>query len=107
MDFPTDYLGCADELPKDDPRQPNYAEQRATRGWDQTEIWNLDVTTVKFIVSRLTEFRSYAHGHEELIDSILTDLDIDWDEYYLPGFDATAMQRGLRNYFENVRSFWV
>ena len=30
-----------------------YKEQRLTRGWDDTELWSLDVTIAQFITPRL------------------------------------------------------
>lgn len=31
--------------------------QRRTRGWDDSEIWNLDYTIAKFVLPRLKRFR--------------------------------------------------
>lgn len=33
-----------------------YAEQRKTRGWDDTELWNLDYTIARFVYPRLKRF---------------------------------------------------
>jgi len=42
--------------PKDD-RQKSWKKQRLTRGFDSTELWNLDTTIAKFILPRLVAFR--------------------------------------------------
>ena len=63
MKFPTDYLGYANELPKDDKRLSRYKQQREQRGWDDTELWSLDTTILKFIVSRLRPFADNLHSY--------------------------------------------
>lgn len=44
------YVGCAD------PSDYGYKEQRKLRGFDDTELWNLDFTIAKFILPRLKRF---------------------------------------------------
>ena len=36
--------------------------QRLTRGFDDRELWNLDMTIAKFVVPRLKEFLNYSGG---------------------------------------------
>ena len=57
------YHGLADVLPQQDQRHPVWEQQRKTRGFDDTELWNLDVTIAKFILPRLIEFRRELTGH--------------------------------------------
>lgn len=35
---------------------PLYKRQREERGWDDTELWNLDYTIAKFVYPRLKRF---------------------------------------------------
>ena len=42
---------------EDKKRQEEYKKQREERGFDDTELWNLDVTFASFIVPRLKAFR--------------------------------------------------
>jgi hypothetical protein len=63
MKYPTDYLGLANELPKNDKRHKQFKEQRELRGWDSTELWSLDSTIYKFLITRLTVFRENLHGY--------------------------------------------
>ena len=35
---------------------PLYAKQREERGWDDTELWNLDHTIARFVYPRLKRF---------------------------------------------------
>lgn len=55
--------GCSSELPADDDRQAVWAEQRASRGFDSTELWNLDVSFSRFALPRLKAFAEDLHGH--------------------------------------------
>ena len=36
--------------------------QRRTRGWDDSEVWNLDVTIATFILPRLRRLKEIKHG---------------------------------------------
>lgn len=64
-------------------------KQRMTRGFDDTELWNLDHTIVKFILPRLKEFKKLSKGSypnevgteekwQEILEKIIVGL-----EYYL------------------------
>jgi hypothetical protein len=50
-------LGCAHEMPKDDERQVKWKQQRKERGFDDTELWSLDITIAEFVLPRLKAFR--------------------------------------------------
>jgi len=58
-------------------RQKQYAKQRMTRGWDDTETWSLDTTIADFILPRLKRFREVQHGypHGETAESWNVKLD--------------------------------
>lgn len=55
MKTPKFYTGYAQEYPED--KQKEYAKQREERGFDDTELWNLDYTLAAFILPRLKTFR--------------------------------------------------
>lgn len=54
--------GFSDSLNPDDPRQKAFKKQRLERGFDNTELWSLDVTIAKFILPRLKEFKNQTCG---------------------------------------------
>lgn len=54
--------GCSHKIPKSDGRHKRWAKQRRTRGFDETELWSLDSTLVKFLLPRLKAFRSGTGG---------------------------------------------
>lgn len=53
---------CFSLAEPDDDRWEDWEYQRRTRGFDDTELWNLDSTIVKFILPRLKVFRDQCHG---------------------------------------------
>lgn len=72
-------FSCANEV-SDKDRQKKYKEQRMTRGFDDTECWNLDITFCKFIIPRLKVFKEQNDGYpvryhsKEEWDKILDDM---------------------------------
>lgn len=40
-----------------------YYGQRLTRGWDDSDLWNLDATISEFVLPRLKRFKAYQHSH--------------------------------------------
>ncbi len=44
-------------------REFRYYGQRLTRGWDDSELWNLDNTISEFVLPRLKRFKAYQHSH--------------------------------------------
>lgn len=52
------YYGLAHEMREDDDRLPGWFNQIKERGFDSTEMWNLDLTFVKFMTPRLESFKN-------------------------------------------------
>lgn len=61
--------GYADTLPEDDKRHVRYKRQREKRGFDNTELWSLDHSIVKFVYPRLKEFRKITPAYPGSFDS--------------------------------------
>lgn len=62
-----------------DERAMKFKEQRMTRGFDDSETWNLDMTIAKFLVPRLKAFKECENGHpagmsEKKWDKILDEM---------------------------------
>lgn len=56
-------FSLADTIDSDDNRQMKFYHQRIERGFDETELWNLDATILKFILPRLKEFKETTCGY--------------------------------------------
>lgn len=54
--------GLSKELSVDDKRQEVWKKQREERGFDSTELWNLDVTFARFLVPRLKAYKENQCG---------------------------------------------
>jgi hypothetical protein len=46
-----------------------FKKQRIMRGFDDTELWNLDYTMAKYILPRLIEFRKVMNGYPATIET--------------------------------------
>jgi len=55
--------GYHKEISEKDPRQARWTEQREARGFDDTELWNLDFTIARFVLPRLKAFKTMGHGY--------------------------------------------
>ena len=51
------------DLSEDDERKELFKKQRLERGFDETELWNLDTTILKFILPRLKAFKETNYGY--------------------------------------------
>jgi len=63
--------GSSHEMPMD-ARTPIWDKQRQERGFDDTELWSLDITFARFMLPRLQAFRNTPHGIKpEVLDGII------------------------------------
>jgi hypothetical protein len=60
-------LGYASEIDPADPRQEVWAKQREERGFDNTELWNLDATIARFLAPRLRAFKAVNGGYPPIL----------------------------------------
>jgi len=102
-------LGYAHELPKTDKRLKKFAKQRKDRGWDSTELWNLDVTIAKFVLPRLKEFIKTVHDDykkdiQKMIDAF--ELVVSDDNYRFDKEIDRKIRDGLKTFSENFRLLW-
>jgi hypothetical protein len=91
--------------------------QRRTRGWDDSELWNLDHSLAKLILPRLRAFermtRCYPgdstseQWHSDLRDMIVAFEFIASDDYWEWSTEKDAqIQRGLDLFAKWYRSLW-
>lgn len=67
-------------------QKEEFRKQRVERGFDDSELWNLDMTIINFIYPRIKEFREIKYGYpgmlssmeewNEILDKIVDALDI-------------------------------
>jgi len=56
LNVPNICFSLVNNLPKTDSRLKSFKKQRLKRGFDETELWNLNYTIAKFIYPRLKVF---------------------------------------------------
>lgn len=99
------------QLPQNDSRQETWKKQREERGFDNTELWNLDRTIASFIAPRLKAFMEAPHVKADL--AYYNDLQI-----VLKAFELLAKEenhspevyeeihKGLKLFSEIYPSLW-
>lgn len=99
--------------------------QRLTRGFDNTELWNLDDTIAQFVLPRLKAFRNYTNGvpieynsleeWQEAIDKMIFFFESVIDNDWFWKADRTKeemlehekkMHEGLELFCKNYSNLW-
>jgi hypothetical protein len=62
-------FSLARKLKDDDERLETFKRQRIERGFDDTELWNLDTTLLKFLLPRLKEFKKQTKSYPSSVES--------------------------------------
>lgn len=113
--YPKDYLGLANELPPEDKRLPNYDNQLVKRGWDDTELWSLDTTFLKFIISRLTVFIDANKGWPSdlskdrwniILQQMLDDFTYLRDHQYDAIHNSSGYEKSFNRAFDNFKKYF-
>jgi hypothetical protein len=91
--------------------------QRVTRGFDDSELWSLDVTIARFVLPRLRAFAAVDHGHpndmtmaqwQEAMAKMVRAFELIVEEdgaMMLPGRDEEC-QEGLDLFARYFRALW-
>ena len=114
------YLGvpnvCFSITDKKDKREKEYSKQRIERGFDDSELWNLDMTISKFIVPRLEAYIEYAGNiidqNEDTrmkINSLLEALKLisDQKNLYPSDEEKEKIKKGLSYFNQVFERLWV
>ena len=105
---------------KDIPREIKWCWQRINRGWDDREIWSLDVTIAKFILPRLKHLRDNNMGYPSslsaqvewnlILDEIIEAFELIQDESYFDMNDYQKKQdkidKGLQLFAKYYQGLW-
>ncbi len=96
---------------------PAYKLQRVTRGFDNSEWWNLDVTICMFVIPRLVSFRRHHVGYpssinsnkewEEILDKMILGLKLYVEDDFNLSEEMTAKKEEGMKYFKlYFESLW-
>jgi len=89
--------------------------QRLTRGWDDRELWNLDVTMAEFIYPRLKRLKEIQHGYpadlneeewSEILDKMILAFKLIKEEDYYIKKDPGEITEGLNLFVEYYSNLW-
>jgi hypothetical protein len=108
----------APEMREDDNRQGAWAKQRISRGFDNTELWNLDIAFAKLMLPRVKEFIEYAPPYFESPNDqkswrrdmtfIINGLELlASGECIFNQKQEKTIRLGLKSFIRNIRSMWV
>lgn len=97
-------------LDDDSKRNEKYKRQRIERGFDDTEVWNLDVTILKFALPRLKVFRKSHKGHPEDLtaeewNSKIGSM-IEFIESYISDSTVSEDSEGWKNFKDYFFNLW-
>lgn len=108
------YYGHADSIDKNDKRQKKWKKQRKQRGFDSTELWNLDVTITKFVLPRLKAFKEEIIGYpanlsekkwDKILDKIIAAFEIlSNEDPFL--YDDEKVDNGLKLFAKYYNRLW-
>ena len=115
-------FSCANEV-SDEKRQKKYKEQRMTRGFDDTETWNLDITFCLFIVPRLKVFKELNDGYparfsskeewDKILDDMIEGFELNSNKFNWETSDSNEengnrakVKKAIRLFQENFYDLW-
>lgn len=100
-------------------RRIKYAWQRLVRGWDDSELWNLDYTIAEFILPRLIRYKeisiSYGAKYTEeewsdILDKMIHSFQVitanEGVYYDLGQEEFELVQEGLKVFAEHYTQLW-
>ena len=94
------------EISKEDDRQEFWKQQRAERGFDNTELWNLDITFAKFLVPRLKAAKESYALEEEVMDKIIFAFEYASSDQLFHGKMPDEVTEGLQLFADNYFRLW-
>lgn len=115
-------FSCANEV-SDKERQKKYKEQRMTRGFDDTECWNLDITFSLFLIPRLKVFKELNDGYparyhsieewNKILDEMIEGFELHSNKFNWDTADSNEengnmakVKRALKLFQENFFDLW-
>ena len=106
---------------KKDKRNEEYKNQRLERGFDNSELWNLDITIAKFVIPRLKAFKKIITDNNEpfiiggdytfyeVLDKIINAFEIIVDDNrpdHLHNHDNEKVTEGLLLFVKYYSHLW-
>lgn len=93
---------CFSKITEKDERWEKYTRQRIERGFDNSELWNLEGTIAKFIAPRIRAFYDDAKEGSYRPDGISREERLDALRKIAEGFELMALDREKTEYEEAI-----
>lgn len=98
-------------------REARFFFQRLSRGWDDRETWNIDVSWAEFILPRLQRYREVTISHPEnmslsewldIIDDMIDAFAIfaSKDYYDMTPEQSAIIDKGVALFHKHYRDLW-
>ena len=106
------------ENPDKDERSEAYLNQRRERGWDDSDTWNLEYETARFVLPRLQRYQEITKGYPvddgitpEVWGSYLNDMIYAFEAYARgywtwDGVDVDRVTRGIQLFADFYHDLW-
>lgn len=97
-------------------RETKHFYQRLTRKWDDSDLWNLDVTFAQFIIPRLKEFKKQTNAHpatmtwEEwitILDKMIYGFEKMLEETYYTGEHEKEIKKSFVLLTKYYKHLWI
>ena len=117
LDIPNVCFSLANSLPENDSRRKKLKKQRIERGFDSTELWNLDKTITDFVLPRLRAFAKNIHGYpacfedggnewEEILTKMLKSFELLSRDFFASDEEQKLIDEGLELFAKYYGSLW-
>jgi hypothetical protein len=96
----------------EDPRSKKWKKQRKSRGFDDTELWNLDLTFATLMLPRIQTFIEYYPPDDKktknAYDKIIAALEIiaNDENYFWDEEKGQQVNKGLKLFVKHIRGMW-
>lgn len=121
INYPNNCFSCCGDT-TDQEQLDEWKQQRMTRGFDDTELWNLDATIIRFILPRLKAFAAEpTAGYPCRLEQDYPDCkdynELWWNEIiptmikgleeYLDDFSFDDETEGMKLFFKYFTALWT
>lgn len=95
-----------------------HTQQRINRGFDDSELWNLDTTIIKFILPRLKAFKDYTKSipydlkseteWKDILDQIILGFELYLESNIADLNDSESkIDEAFKLFFKYFKSLWI
>ena len=109
LNIPNVCFSHAKTLPEDDERLEKFKNQRLERGFDNTELWNLDLTIAQFILPRMKAFKEQDYNaiENKVLDKIIRSFEMVVEKgFFTNEEDIKEFQKGMKLFAKHYCELW-